>query len=753
MRVRVLLACILAALVVSGVLFMSFDSARNIQEKNEYGDPSDMPVEMVISRRMSIHYQTGDYNLSAPVSSELVSQILWAACGYSSHGRTVPSLSGYPVVIYVCNETAAYKFVPENQSLFLLKEGDYRGLGGYGDPGYEAPIQLYIVYDANVCPDTHWGNAETGCAVQSIYLMANALNLGTVCCGGSWLNRTEIHEGLGLPANEVVRYKMPLGYPLPPYNEYQNLVPTSRPSSPELPEIQDSNTSIEGALDSIFSSHEWSENLVTKQELSQILWASYGYSYYEDTAASPPERHRTVPSAGSKYPMTIYAANSSGVYEYLPEQHTITTIVTEGRRPDIAAASGNPWASSAPLLIATAWDENNVYTADLTYVEVGLIAQNVYLECAAWGLIADWGKADVNEEAMREALGIIGETNLHPASIMAVGHPDVTPPTISILSPENKRYTVSDVALTFTISEATSWIGYSLDGEANVTITGNKTLPGLSDGIHTVIVYANDTAGNMGHSDSVDFTVDTVSPIIEILSPENKTYTTSSVSLSFTIDKATSWIGYSLDGEANVTIAGNTTLTGLSDGIHSVTVYANGAAGNMGCSDIVYFTVQTAPVDTTPPTISIVSPENKTHDTTDISLTFTVDEPVSWIGYSLDGQANVTITGNVTLSGIPDGLHSLVVYARDTTENTGASETIYFSIRTQQVEPFPATWIVATIVLVVGAGAALAVYLTKVRKKPRKPNSDSEISISPNPTKRAQAILREKLHSEGKRFH
>ena len=99
MRVRVLLVCILSALVVSGVWFMSFDSARNIQEKNEYGDPSDMPVEIVISRRMSIHYQTGDYNLSAPVSWESVSQVLWAACGYSSPGRTVPSLSGYPVVI------------------------------------------------------------------------------------------------------------------------------------------------------------------------------------------------------------------------------------------------------------------------------------------------------------------------------------------------------------------------------------------------------------------------------------------------------------------------------------------------------------------------------------------------------------------------------------------------------------------------------------------------------------------------------
>ncbi|MHA2202527.1 MAG: hypothetical protein ACW991_02450 [Candidatus Hodarchaeales archaeon] len=32
--------------------------------------------------------------------------------------------------------------------------------------------------------------------------------------------------------------------------------------------------------------------------------------------------------------------------------------------------------------------------------------------------------------------------------------------------------------------------------------------------------------------------------------------------------------------------------------------------------------------------------------TTSIGLNFTVNEPTSWIGYSLDSAANVTITGN-----------------------------------------------------------------------------------------------------------
>jgi parallel beta-helix repeat protein len=90
-------------------------------------------------------------------------------------------------------------------------------------------------------------------------------------------------------------------------------------------------------------------------------------------------------------------------------------------------------------------------------------------------------------------------------------------------------------------------------------------------------------------------------PSLLIMSPENRTYNVSSVQLNFTVDVPTSWVGYSLDDEANKTIAGNTTLT-LSDGFHSIVVYANSTAGNMGASSKLYFTV-----DVTPPQIAKVS--------------------------------------------------------------------------------------------------------------------------------------------------
>jgi len=379
------------------------------------------PLEKTISRRMSIKT---DYYSDTVVPWELVSKVLWAGYGFTPQGRTVPSLSGNnPILIYVCNKTAAYKYVPETQSLDIWAEGDYRGLSG----GYLAPVQLYIVLDTNLCIDLHWGNAEAGCLMQNIYLMSNALDLGTVCEGGTWLDRNLIRQQLGLPENEEVLYKMPLGYPLPPFNEYQNLVPASRPNSPQLPEIKDSDVSLEEALNMISSSHTWNNDTITRQELSQILWASYGYSYYEDTSGvGNIKRHRTVPSAHAYYPMRIYVVDSSGIYEYLPYKHTITMIALGDKRTSIALASGNSWASSAPIIIVIVWDDTHILTVDTTYAEAGLVTQNIFLESAAWGLISDWGKADENEDEMRSALGLSGKPNLHPVSIITLGHIDET---------------------------------------------------------------------------------------------------------------------------------------------------------------------------------------------------------------------------------------------------------------------------------------------------------------------------------------
>ncbi len=179
---------------------------------------------------------------------------------------------------------------------------------------------------------------------------------------------------------------------------------------------------------------------------------------------------------------------------------------------------------------------------------------------------------------------------------------DSAPPLVSVVSPENMTYSTGDVVLTFTVDESISWSGYSLDSGANVTITGNTTLTGLSDGSHNVVVYSNDTVGNMAVSNNVFFSVDTAPPLVTVLSPENKTYATRDVVLTFAVNESTSWTGYSVDGWTNVTVAGNTTITALSEGVHSLVVYANDTVGNSGSSETAIFLV-----DVTPPNITQVT--------------------------------------------------------------------------------------------------------------------------------------------------
>lgn len=110
------------------------------------------------------------------------------------------------------------------------------------------------------------------------------------------------------------------------------------------------------------------------------------------------------------------------------------------------------------------------------------------------------------------------------------------------------------------------------------------------------------------------------------------------------------------------------------------------------------------------PVVSVVSPENKNYTSNNISLAFKVNKPAPWVGYSIDGQYNVTVTGNTTLPILTSGSHTIKVYAKDMFENTGASETITFII----VDPFP-TMLVAAIAgaSAAAAGVGLLVYFKK----------------------------------------
>jgi hypothetical protein len=202
-------------------------------------------------------------------------------------------------------------------------------------------------------------------------------------------------------------------------------------------------------------------------------------------------------------------------------------------------------------------------------------------------------------------------------------------PRITMVSPTNTTYNTNNLSLQVTFEtyhtgyeggpdyDTSRLFTYTLDGKnpENITITnasvvripgsnvffeGSMRLPELTEGLHNLTVRVVFDYPPPGwdepyslHTVSVStvyFRIDIVPQHISILAPENKTYMLI-VPLQFSIDEPASWIGYSLDGQANVTVTGNTNLLGLSVGQHTLTFYANDASGNPAASEKVTFTV------------------------------------------------------------------------------------------------------------------------------------------------------------------
>ncbi len=117
------------------------------------------------------------------------------------------------------------------------------------------------------------------------------------------------------------------------------------------------------------------------------------------------------------------------------------------------------------------------------------------------------------------------------------------------------------------------------------------------------------------------------------------------------------------------------------------------------------------------PKITIQSVSNQTYNSSSIPLNFTVNKPISWMGYSLDGQDNTTVTGNITLSGLSVGSHNLTVYARDSFGNEVASDTIEFTVAP---EPFPIVILAFALCAVpIVAASALLLYRRKHSRSSR----------------------------------
>ena len=356
-------------------------------------------LEVSIHRRMSVREFTQE-----PVSDQDLSTLLWHAYGISDGGkRTVHLFGEKPAVqIYVIRDDGVFSYNPDNHSLMLYKEGDFTGSVGYQ---FDAPVLFGLVWDSNNNSGEYLSAAEIGEIGQNIYFVANALNLGTVTTG---TYPDMVQTLVGLPPGQIGRIVMYLGHPSYAYDF------TNRPLWLSLlPRITDSSMSLTTAIKERNEASSW-QNGVTRKEVSQIIWAAYGYSNYLDN--SEPDinyfnitRHRTLPSGCGLYSLRMYAATASGISRYIPNiadtifgevnglkswpqiTFLMKTIIGD-KRAEIAQASES-FVESAPLLIISVldyeqieklpWELHEYFIPWTMYYEAGAAAHNTFLEATA----------------------------------------------------------------------------------------------------------------------------------------------------------------------------------------------------------------------------------------------------------------------------------------------------------------------------------------------------------------------------------
>lgn len=165
---------------------------------------------------------------------------------------------------------------------------------------------------------------------------------------------------------------------------------------------------------------------------------------------------------------------------------------------------------------------------------------------------------------------------------------------------------------------------------------------------------------------------------------------------------------FNVTAYANTTIVGTQLVTLLSGnsstvtftwdtagfalGNYTISAVADAVPGETDTADNTYIDGTVKIIDTKSPIISLLSPQNKTYYSDFVALTFEVDEQVSWIGYSLDNQANVTLNDNIFIS-VEDGIHFIIVYANDTSGNMGSSKIVYFTVDSTYYDPWESSFI------------------------------------------------------------
>ena len=172
--------------------------------------------------------------------------------------------------------------------------------------------------------------------------------------------------------------------------------------------------SVSATLDAVLSERrsvrDYQDTPITKQELSNLLWAAQGITDSQ-------KGKRTAPSGQMIYPITLHVALSSGVdilpgvYAYHASEHQLIKEMDETGKQGVIDILAQKSVKSAPacLVMSGNYTPYQKFGTDMAnqsmYLEGGHIAQNFLLELSDLNL-AGVPFSGFNPEDVGKALGL-----------------------------------------------------------------------------------------------------------------------------------------------------------------------------------------------------------------------------------------------------------------------------------------------------------------------------------------------------------
>jgi len=217
------------------------------------------------------------------------------------------------------------------------------------------------------------------------------------------------------------------------------------------------------------------------------------------------------------------------------------------------------------------------------------------------------------------------------------------------------------------------------------SVTTNATVP---DGNYSINVTCYDNVNNLGVNDTTWIFIDSTFPQINIVYPQNMSYSINVSSLNYTIfdiNAQTCW--YSLNGTTNTTINCGTNATGLTsiEGSNTWKVWANDTLNNVNSSSVTFFK------DTIYPSINFTSPTDRgviQSTRKDIIINVTANDSYLntikiYLYNSSKGLINTATSSNpnyIDFTSLSNGLYFFNASANDTVGNTNWTETINVTV-------------------------------------------------------------------------